>query len=170
MSCDVSSVVYDGNICVSFRLTLVTLLQLLLLQQHARRGDIAAAIESAIGSLQVSLREQQLDVWSRATAAAEALACGDEAVVCAVCLEQLYYLPLPSSISCASHLIHNCQCHPPATAMTNMSLPWSGECSACQRYDPHARHSLPPLQHVFHDKCVRSWLLQQQATCPLCRL
>ena len=30
------------------------MMQLQLLQQHARRGDIAAAIESAIGTLQVS--------------------------------------------------------------------------------------------------------------------
>ncbi len=64
--------------------------QLQLLQQHARRGDIAAAIESAIDSLQVSLREQQLDVWSRTAAAAEAPALSDEHVVCCVCLDRLY--------------------------------------------------------------------------------
>jgi hypothetical protein len=52
--------------------------------------DIAAAIESAIGTLEVSLREQQLDLWSHATAAVEAPACADDHLVCAVCLDRLY--------------------------------------------------------------------------------
>jgi hypothetical protein len=70
--------------------------QLQLLQQHARRSDIAAAIESCISSLQVSVRAQQLDVWSFITpAAASAAAREDEHVVCAVCLEQLCGPPSP---------------------------------------------------------------------------
>jgi hypothetical protein len=61
--------------------------QLQLLQQHARRSDIAAAIESAIGTLQHSIREQQFNQWSLAASPAEAHASAD--MVCAVCLERL---------------------------------------------------------------------------------
>ena len=86
------------KICVSFHLTTLPLSQLQLLQQHARRSDIAAAIDSCISQLQVNVRAQQLDVWSTVTVTP---AHADKHVVCAVCLDQLYCpppsaLPLPS--------------------------------------------------------------------------
>ena len=149
-----------------------TLLQLQLLQQHARRGDIAAAIESAIGTLQVrlrvpllhfclcviaplqiSLREQQLNDWSQSTAA-DARACGD--MVCAVCLDQLCAPSPPLPLSFYLRIEVTSTPPSPHHRVGCVSRP--------------LRTLVCPGQHVFHEQCARSWLLQRQATCPLCRL
>ncbi len=150
---------------------LLSLLQLQLLQQHVRRGDIAAAIESAIDTLQVSLREQQLDLWSHATAAVEASACADDHLVCAVCLDRLYCSSLPSpSFPCPSTfpLLTPSQSSPPVAAASHFGLSRTGGSSLfLLRFPLFALICLE--QHIFHDACARSWLLQRQATCPLCR-
>ncbi len=45
-----------------------------------------------------------------------------------------------------------------------------GTCNICyEEIDVKKLHRELPCQHVFHPECVDTWLLQCNATCPICR-
>jgi hypothetical protein len=119
--------------------------QLQQLQHYAHRDDIAAAIESAKGTLQVRLRLQQLDVWSHATAAADA----EDHMVCALCLDQLYrpHKTNPTALAtrCSSTVTP-----PPTPAPCLFPFTRCSQCHPAEHVALGQRLSAPQLQPARH--------------------